>query len=422
MSEFESLLRKIRTRTLKILNISKEEEEKGLELHKKFVVCDSLLDYITPYSNRMVKRTEEMLNEGISSQEIDNEMNRIKAIDISSDLNTKKEYIDVWNHAGVTCGSVTVGSDSVIDAIKRISNAKYQIDRLKDEELLAICTDDIKRAKKEGKHAFIWNFQNTILLGGGVDIDKELNILDLFYGLGVRVVQLTYNLRNFVGDGCTERYESGLSYFGLRVLERMNKLGMLIDTAHCGYQTTLDASEFSSMPIAATHTACKSVYMHDRNKTDEELKAIAEKGGYIGILTFPPFLGGKSTMKEFLDHIDYAVNLIGAEHVGIGTDAWYKSHVPQRLTSINPLLRSARGHIGYEPLRGGDWWRGWRHEEPKASNLFTQEMWEELNEGSLAWVNWPYITVGLVSRGYSDKEIEGIIGGNFLRILERVIG
>ena len=419
MSELEKLFADTRSKTLKILKFSKDDEERGLEIHKKSIVCDSLLSppFIVPYSDRMTQRAKEMADAGINSREISNEINNMRAVDTVDDPKTRKEYTEVWRRAGVTCASKTVAVHHTLkDAIWRLSRSKQKIDGLRDIELLATCAADIKRAKKEGKHAYIWNFQNTVPLGGGVDVDRELNNIDLIYGLGVRVMQLTYNLRNFVGDGCTERYESGLSYFGVRVVERMNKLGMLVDTGHCGYQTTLDAVAASNVPIAATHTTCKSIKLHDRGKTDEEMKAIAEKGGYIGICQIPAFVGDTGTIKEFLDHIDYAVELVGADPVGIGTDTWYRSHEPQSLIKLRKLERA-------KPPSNLGFWSGWRKGEPRASVELGPKMKpDEIDRGSLAWVNWPYFTVGLVTRGYSDKEIQGIIGGNFLNLLEKIIG
>lgn len=224
----------------------------------------------------------------------------------------EEEYAEAWERLGLTAiNCSTLSFRTFLIVVEGISNFTYDLDNLRDIIVKATCVEDVRRAKREGKHAIMWNFQNTVLFGGGVDVERELDNIDFFYHLGVRVVQLTYNLRNFVGDGCTERYQSGLSYFGIKVVERLNKLGMLVDVSHCGHQTTMDAIEVSKDPVVATHTACKGVHFHNRNKTDEEMQAIAEKGGYVGILREQPFIGGKGTIKEILDHIDYAVDLIG---------------------------------------------------------------------------------------------------------------
>ncbi|MEM2961031.1 MAG: membrane dipeptidase, partial [Candidatus Bathyarchaeia archaeon] len=327
----------------------------------------------------------------------------------------KKQYIQIWKKSGVTCMFRTLGHGQNILAgesggvFKSIALYSYKVDLLKDIISKAVNVECIRRSKMEGKHCIIWNFNTPQALGGGVDVDEELDWLNWFYMCGIRMMGLTYNLRNFLGDGCTERYDSGLSYFGLRVVERMNELGIIIDTAHCGHKTTLDAVEASKDPVVASHTGCKSFYNHDRSKTDEEIKAIAESGGYIGIYTIPTFISEFGTIKEFLDQIDYAVDLVGADHVAIGTDNGYRTPQPKELTEI--YRRS--------PAQPGvNFWSGFRPEHRTS----LPEADEELRVGSLAWTNWPYFTAGLVSRGYSDQEIEMIIGGNCLRVLERVVG
>ena len=419
MSTLKNLVEEARSRTLKILNYDTVQEDRGLALHRASIICDSLLSppYITPYSKNMAKKAKEMIKLGRSSGEIGDEMNRMRNTEIATDKDTCDEYLGVWKAAGVTCASQTVAiNNTLAEAVDEMARNKLRIDKLRDFEFEATCVKDIKRAKREGKHAYLWNFQDSLPLGGGIDVDRELDNIDLFYGLGLRVIQLTYNRRNFVGDGCTERYESGLTDFGLLVIERMNKLGMLVDVSHCGYQTTMDAIEASKVPVAATHTICKKVYPHTRGKTDEEMKAIVERGGYVGICQLPQFIGGKGTIKEFLDHVDHAVEVVGVDHVGIGTDMKYRSNEPQEL--INH-----RRPIGASPRVGRSWWGGFRRGEPFYSIEFTPEMTpDETTHGSLAWFNWPYFTVGLVTRGYSDQEIEKIIGGNFLRLLENVIG
>jgi membrane dipeptidase len=419
LSELEVLTRDSRARAYKILKFSKNEEDRGLELHRKLVVCDSLLSppYITPYSNNMKKRAQEMVASGKPSREIDEEMYKLRFYEIVQDTKTKSEYIELQKMTGVTCASETVAiNDTFEDVIKRLSLCKYKIDRLKDFELLATCVDDIKRAKREQKFAYLWNLQDSVSIGGGIDVEKELGNINTLFSLGIRVIQLTYNLRNFVGEGCTERYGSGLSYFGIKFVERMNKLGMLVDISHCGHGTTMDAVEVSKTPVAATHTICKSIYPHDRGKTDEELKSIADKDGYVGICQLPQFLGGKGTINEFLNHIDHATKLIGVNHVGIGTDTWYRSNEPQNLVKLRIDEREKGTGIG-------DWWGGFRRGEPLSSIEYTSDMNpDEITKGSLTRINWPYFTVGLVTRGYSDQEIQKIIGGNFMRILEKTIG
>ena len=393
-----------------LLGVSRDEVERGLELHRKSIVCDSLYTmHPDLFTERMVKKTNELLDAGKSFQVIHRELMKLYVKELVGDPKAREEYVEAWwRKAGVTCISITLSGYDISTAADNISRTDLIIDKLRADLTKATCAEDIRRAKKEGKHAILYNFQNTTAIGGGAVWDRELDNLDLFYGLGVRIIQLTYNFRNFVGDGCTERYESGLSYFGVDVVERMNQLGMLVDTGHCGYLTTLDAVEVSKTPAIASHTGCRGVYDYPRSKTDEELQAIAEKGGYVGIYTIDGFLAkGGGTIRDFLDHIDYAVNLIGVDHVGIGADAFLHPKTPKRF--LEKMDRE-------ESRWGGFWVQDW----VEASALAVAMV--ECRVGSLVWTNWPYFTVGLVSRGYSDQEIQKIIGGNFLRILEKVIG
>lgn len=393
-----------------LLGVSRDEVERGLELHRKSIVCDSLYTmYPDHFTDQMVNKANELLDTGKSFQAIQQELMKMHVEELVGNPKAQEEYIESWwRKAGVTCISFTINEHDVASTVTNISRVDRIIDKLRTALIKATCAEDIRKAKKEGKHAILYNFQNTTPLGGGADWDRELDKLDLYYGLGVRIIQLTYNLRNFVGDGCTERFESGLSYFGVDVVERMNKLGILVDTGHCGYQTTLDAIEVSKTPVIASHTGCRGVYDYPRNKTDEELQAIAEKGGYVGIYAFDGFLAKEGgTIKDFLDHIDYALNLIGVDHVGIGTDAFIHPKMPERL--LKKMDQDESRWMGF-------WVQDWIETQALTVTLV------EARVGSLAWMNWPYFTVGLVSRGYSDQEIQKIIGNNFLKIIEKVVG
>lgn len=216
-------------------------------------------------------------------------------------------------------------------------------------------------------------------------------------------MHLTYNRRNLIGTGCTERSDGGLSEFGRDVIKKMNELGILVDVPHSSRQTALDAVKVSERPIAATHTCCRALFEHPRGRTDEEIKAIAAKGGLIGILTIPTFIGERGDLAVMLDHIDHAAKLVGTDHVSIGTDAGYASPSPE----VKPLPMPK--------TRPGHWWGNWRD-----TRLHVKGVSEENKTGSLAWTNWPFFTVGLVTRGYSDGDIEKILSGNLLRLFSEV--
>lgn len=400
----------IRAQVYQDIKFSKDEEAHGLAIHRESIVVDSHFPGmgIMPHSERMIKHMEKMIQEGVSIGDVMNELDRLIHIDVIKDPQIRKIYVDSWKESGVTCANTALwppGDPGFRGAVSKISESKNRIDNI-DEINLALRTEDIRKAKKENKHTIIWNFENADILGGGFDVGNELNNIDLFYGLGVRAISLTYNLRNFLGDGCMERYQSGLSYFGIKVVERMNQLGMLIDISHSGSQTTIDAVDTSKVPIAATHTTCRALYDHPRGKTDEELLTITEKGGYVGICMRPQYLGNKYTLNTFLDHLDYAVELVGVDHVGIGTANAYRPFSPDSFSDL--AMRGIKN-----PPSGSDWWLSLKYMQSKKKLDATLH-------GSLTWINWPYFTVALVTRGYSDEEIRGIIGGNFLNLLEKV--
>jgi membrane dipeptidase len=251
---------------------------------------------------------------------------------------------------------------------------------------------DIYRAKEEGKTGIIFGFQNTS------PIEDDLDRLTIFKELGVRIIQLTYMERNYVGDGCLERTDCGLSRFGLEVIEEMNRLGILIDLSHVGYRTVMDAIEASKKPVAFTHANPGGLCNHPRNKTDEQIKALAKKGGVIGANVFPPFLsaGSKATMKDFIDAIDYLVALVGIDHVSIGTD----------FTEGQP-----RAFFDYI-LKG------------KSKKELAMELdYPIVNpEGIRSSAEFPNITRALLERGYSETDTKKIMGENLIRLFREVWG
>lgn len=185
-----------------------------------------------------------------------------------------------------------------------------------DELIVQVRTvDDIRAAKASNRVGIILGWQNTS------GIDDDLNNLILFHDLGVRVMQLTYNSQNLVGSGCWESRDGGLSDFGRDVVDEMNRLGILVDLSHVGPRTSDDAIKHSKVPVAYTH-CCPMLKDHPRNKTDEQLKTIADAGGFIGYASYTPFMpkGEDSTLDDCVAGMDYMINIAGEENVGIGTD------------------------------------------------------------------------------------------------------
>ena len=217
--------------------------------------------------------------------------------------------------------------------------------------------------------------------------------INVLYRLGVRRFDAIANYRGYLGDGCLERYDSGLSRYGLAFVERMNEVGMLIDTSHWGEKSTLDAIEVSNGPILISHAGARALVPKNRRlKSDELIHELSEKGGLIGVCGIPNYLAQTSRqgVKDMIDHIDYIVNLVGVDYVGIGTVIVWGHHAS---------LGVHRHYIHHMGMRVA----------------------AEYMEGIESLEEWPNIIRGLVMSGYSDVEIEKILGGNALRVMEKVI-
>ena len=334
---------------------------------------------------------------------------RAIVIDMLADERRNDEGLKFITDSGVTCMSTTLGvrtpenpegshmldgwpKDGAVDDC--VAWQKF-IAAHSNKLLHVRAAADITRAKQEGKNGVMLNFQNC-------PIETRLENLDMFYGLGVRAMQLTYNERNLLGDGSTERTNAGLSDFGVAVVARMNELGILVDTSHSGWATCADAIAFSKRPPIFSHTECYALSQHPRNKPDELIMALAAKGGVMGLTTVGPMVtnSAPSTLDTFLDHVDHVVKLVGVEHVGFGTDTLIRGW------ETDPKLKEATlAHYG-EPFY-------------KPSYRFRYPMGTEgLNDQH----KLKYATAGLLKRGYKGDDIVKILGGNWLRVIGEVVG
>ena len=260
-----------------------------------------------------------------------------------------------------------------------------------DERLMRIdSVNDFARVKASKKIAVILGLQNAQHFRRPDDVN-------FFHGLGQRVSQLTYNSRNLIGNGATERRDEGISDFGAAIIERMNTVGMAIDVSHCGDRTTLDAFELSKKPVLVTHSNCRVLANgHPRDKSDEAILGVKKSGGVMGITGVRMFVSDKepTTIENALDHFDHVAKLIGPEHLGVGSDIdlyGYDSMPP----ALNKQLRA--GYKGSYGFREKIDIEGLNH--PK--RMFD-------------------LTEGLIRRKYSDANIEGILGGNFRRVLTQI--
>ncbi|MBI3976929.1 MAG: membrane dipeptidase [Chloroflexi bacterium] len=253
--------------------------------------------------------------------------------------------------------------------------------------------EDIRRAKAEGRVGIIFGFQNS------TPFEDDLRTVAVLYRLGVRICQITYNTKNFVGDGCWERNDGGLSYFGIDVIREMNRVGMLVDLSHVGYRTTMDAIEVSESPCAFTHAGCRAITDVARNKTDEQLKALAAKGGVVGMVAIPVFItkNPTATLDDYLRHFEYAVNLVGVDHVAVGTD-----HTEGHGQAFFDMLQYGKGTIPYYQFTGAQ------------AQAYPAEISSIAKHANL--------TAALLKRGYSEEDVRKIMGGNWVRLFGEVWG
>ena len=306
--------------------------------------------------------------------------------------------------SGVTAVNITIGyvsgsADPFEQSVREVAETDAQV-RDNSRDLMKILTAaDIRRARAEGKVGLIYGFQNGAMMG------QDASRVDIFANLGVRIFQLTYNPANQLGDGSMAPGNRGLTPFGREVVARCNAQRVMVDLSHSGEQTCLEAARISKQPISINHTGCRAVTNLPRNKTDAELKLVADRGGFIGIY-FMPFLdmSGHSRAEHVVAHIDHAVNLCGEDHVGIGTDGTvtqiddlkaYEAVLAKEIAARQAAGISAKGerpdtYPFVVDLRGPDQFR-------KLATL-------------------------LRAKGYSTARIEKILGGNFLAYAEMIWG
>ena len=291
---------------------------------------------------------------------------------------------------GVNFISLTMAADwnGIAETVHKIARERAYFRAHADRYVLVESVDDIPRAKREGKLAVSFHFQGTN------PVEYEADTIEVYYRLGVRHMLMAYNSRNSVGDGCNESTDSGLSRFGVRLVEAMNRVGMLIDGTHTGYRTTMDLFEVSRDPVVFSHSNPSAVWPHARNIRDEQIKACAKSGGVIGIDGVGIFLGDNDVSTgAMLRHIDYLSELVGPQHIGLGIDYVYDQ---EALT---------QGHNSRPAWNPGD----------KAFGGTPRESVKYFEPEQL-----PALTESLLGHGYAEADVRGILGENWLRVARQV--
>lgn len=389
---------------LALLKPSPKDLERGMALHASSVVLD--VYGFGPGASVDNAILAKIIESGASELEIAEAREDMNMTRFITDPAERVEYEGAWQAAGVTAiirNSGEEGNDAM-RLMKRLARWVQVTDRMRERFPKAVRADEIVAAKKAGHQAIMMTTNGVPLVQQWINTVDELRHIRTFAELGVRMMHLTYNRRNLLGDGCAEPANGGLSDLGRAAIAEMNRVGVIVDVAHCGWRTSLEAAQASRTPMVASHTVCAGLRNHIRAKPDEVIRAICDTGGLVGICWIPAFLGGKGGIRELLDHVDYAVGRFGADHVAIGTDVSHASQHASAPAEQSGRRAPGRARPAYEALwpdgaLGGDW--------PDAD--------------SLAWTNWPLVTVGLAQRGHSDDTIRKILGGNMLRVCRDVL-
>jgi membrane dipeptidase len=300
----------------------------------------------------------------------------------------KYDALECYATGGCDAVGLTIagsGTDVALTMKLVATNRAYFRSR-SERFVLAESVHDLAAAKASGRTAVVLGFQGSDSLGGNVDM------VEVYYKLGVRSMLLAYNTRSSAGSGCHERSDDGLSNFGVEVVRQMNRVGMLVDGSHTGHRTVMDLFEHSDAPVVFTHSNPAALQPHPRNIPDEQIDACAASGGVIGVVGFDGFLpGGTASAESVLRAVDYLVQRVGPQHVGLGLDWVYCEDMFRHVLDANTVAYPAGESGGYRT--GG--------------KFFSP-------------ADLPLLTQGMLQLGYPARDVLDILGGNWLRVATRV--
>ena len=320
----------------------------------------------------------------------------------SSEGGLASREVEAIKRSGISLINATIPypGDDFEASVKKVAAAHATVRRYNDIFSLINNSRDILKCKADGKVGIAMGFQSVEMIG------SQLQRIAMFSNLGVRIMQLTYNQRSQFGDGGLSKENRGITTLGKKAIEQMELHKVLVDLSHSGQRTVADAIKLSNKPLAITHTGCNEVYEHPRNNDDAELRAVAERGGVVGIYLMPFLWGGTGeiTAEMVLAHIDHAIKVCGEEHVGIGSDQGivpvddtpqYREMIRQEVLRRKAAGISAPGETPDRPPFVAD---------------FNSERRMDM------------IAHALSKRGYKSAVIEKVIGGNFFRLFREVWG
>jgi len=330
-----------------------------LQLHKRATVVDAhidtLLDIMVPPARPMKFPTPRNFAERSDKGHVD--LPRLSESGV--DLQVFAAYVQPEYKI-----------ERALHRVMQLADRFYQmLDAHKEKMMLFTRVSDVYEAERTEKIAAMLSIE------GGEAVEADLGILRMLHKLGVRAITLTWNERNQIADGAAEgRTKGGLTNFGVELVGEMNKLGMVVDVSHLSDTGFFDVIQTTKSPIVASHSNCRALCNHRRNLTDEMIKLLADNGGVMGMNFAPAFVDEKkdnASLERVLDHVDHIVKVVGADHVGLGSDFDGIESTPKGLEDVTKM---------------------------------------------------PYFTEGLMKRGYKEDDIVKILGGNFLRVFKKVIG
>jgi len=302
-----------------------------------------------------------------------------------------RELLEDMRRGGLTAANCTVsvweGFQATVDNIVQTNALLAASDDLVRP---VHTTADITRAKEEGKTGIIYGFQNAHAF------EDQIGYVEVFKRLGVGIVQMCYNTQNLVGTGCYER-DGGLSGFGREIVAEMNRVGVMCDLSHVGETTSREVIETSEKPVCYSHCLPSGLKEHPRNKSDAELRFIAEHGGFVGVTMFTPFLraGVDATVDDYVEAIEYVMNIVGEDAIGIGTD-----------------FTQGQDQAFFEWLTHD---KGYARRLTNFGTIINPEGIRTIGE-------FGNLTEALLRRGMSERQVRKIMGENWMRVLKEVWG
>jgi membrane dipeptidase len=314
------------------------------------------------------------------------------------DASPNPELLATVRQSGITAINCTISERTLDGTLENLASLEALVEKYPDAFAIVRKHSEIAWAKRDKKLGILPGFQDTAFF------EENPERIELFRNLGVRIMQLTYNNRSLFGDGCLEPGNAGLSKAGIAAIQKMNEIGVAVDLSHSGYRTTFEGITASTKPVLISHSGCAAVFPHPRSKPDEILKALADRGGYFGVYLMPYLVASPTvpTRQHVLDHLEHAIHVCGADHVGIGSDGSIEKVVltPAQKTDFDAdIARRKKLGIG---APGEDRY-------PYVPDLDGPD-------------HMLIIAEELSRRGQPSSVIEKILGANFQRVLGEIWG